>query len=288
MICQPLAGLCPSKIMSIFKALFLLLFLPSTIRVTVTEPCPISMCGSKGIPIRFPFQRQDQNCGYPGFNLSCNGDQITVLKLPYAGEFFVRGIDYMMQQIQLYDPDNCLPRRLLRFNLSGSPFAAAYSQMYTFLSCPSQLAKPSGFRTVDCLGSSTISVIATSSTSLANSMPPSCKIIATLAVPVTWPDRYYEGFSTSLNGDLRLRWDVPDCGACEAQGSLCGFKSNASQEIGCFDFPKAPGKFNFFYLFLFIFFIFYFLFFVHLIWLNTNITIKRWMSRIKGLGQYNS
>jgi len=139
MICQPLAGLCPSKIMSIFKALFLLLFLPSTIRVTVTEPCPISMCGSKGIPIRFPFQRQDQNCGYPGFNLSCNGDQITVLKLPYAGEFFVRGIDYMMQQIQLYDPDNCLPRRLLRFNLSGSPFAAAYSQMYTFLSCPSLL-----------------------------------------------------------------------------------------------------------------------------------------------------
>lgn len=241
--------------MGIFKALFLLLFLPSTIRVTVTEPCPISMCGSKDIPIRFPFQRQDQNCGYPGFNLSCNGDQTkTVLKLPYSGEFFVRSIDYMMQQIQLYDPDNCLPRRLLRFNLSGSPFVAVYSQMYTFLSCPSQLAKPSGFTAFDCLGNSTNSVLATSSssTSLANSMPPSCKIIATLAVPVTWPYLYYGGFSANLNGDLRLRWDVPDCGACEAQGSSCGFKTNTSLEIACFDLPKAPGIFNFFNFYLFL------------------------------------
>jgi hypothetical protein len=238
--CQP--EFCSLKIMSVLKILLLLLFLPSIIRVT--EPCQISMCGYKSIPIRFPFQQEDQNCGYPGFNLSCNGQSITVLKLPSSGEFFVRSIDYMMQQIQLYDPDNCLPRRLLRFNLSGSPFFSAYSQIYTFLSCPSQFPKPAGFTAVDCLGSPTNSVLATSSTGLANSMPPSCKIIATLAVPAAWPDHFGEGFSGTggLNGDLRLRWNVPDCGACEAQGSLCGFKSNSSQEIGCFDFPKAAGN----------------------------------------------
>ena len=228
--------------MSVLKILLLLLVLPSIIRVT--EPCQISMCGHKSIPIRFPFQQEDQNCGYPGFNLSCNGQSIPVLKLPSSGEFFVRSIDYMMQQIQLYDPDNCLPRRLLLFNLSASPFFAAYSQIYTFLSCPSQFPKPAGFTAVDCLGSPTNSVLATSSAGLANSMPPSCKIIATLAVPVAWPDHFGEGFSGTggLNGDLRLRWNVPDCGACEAQGSLCGFKSNSSQEIGCFDFPKAAGN----------------------------------------------
>lgn len=257
---QPLAipGLCPFKIMSILKVFFLLLFLLSIIRVT--EPCQISMCGPKSIPIRFPFQQQGQNCGYPGFNLSCNGQSKTVITLPYSGEFFVRTIDYMMQQIQLYDPDNCLPRRLLRFNLSGSPFFAAYSQMYTFYSCPSQFTKPAGFTAVDCLGNSTNSVLATSSASVWNSMPPSCKvIISKLAVPVTWPDRYYEGLSADLNGDLQLRWNVPDCGVCEAQGSLCGFKSNTSQEIGCFDFPKAAGK-N-------LTFFFFFSLCLHLVWL---------------------
>jgi hypothetical protein len=220
--------------MSILQVFFLLLFLPSIMQAT--QPCPISMCGSKFMPIRFPFQfetQQGQNCGYPGFNLSCNSQRQTVLKLPYSGEFFVRNIDYLKQRIELYDPDNCLPRRLLRFNLSGSPFVAALSQEYTFLSCPSQFTK-SGFTVIDCLGNSTNSVLATSSLSLANLTSPPCKIITTLPVPVTWP---YEG---SL-AQLLLTWYVPNCVDCEAQGGMCGFKgNNDSQEIGCYYAPPDP------------------------------------------------
>ncbi|KAA8520741.1 hypothetical protein F0562_014987 [Nyssa sinensis] len=185
--------------------------------------------------IQFPFRlkgQQPQNCGYPGFDLSCNSHGITVLNLPYSGDFFVRSINYHVQEIQLYDPYNCLPVRLLGFNLSGSPFIAAYYQNYTFLSCPSELTR-SRFTAIDCLSNSTITTtLATSSMNLATSMT-MCKIIFTLPIPVSWPLQYEDGFSSDLNDDLRLTWEIPNCEDCEAQGGTCGFQNNTSQEVIC-------------------------------------------------------
>lgn len=240
--------------MSTFEVLFLFLFLLPIVQAT--GPCPLSMCGSNSVPIRFPFKLLDQlgqHCGYPGFDLSCNSDRNTVLKLPYSGEFFVRKIDYSMQQIQLYDPDNCLPRRLLHLNLSGSPFASAVSQEYTFLSCPTQFTIKSRFSTIDCLSNSTVSVIATSSPSLADSVSPPCKIISTLPIPVQRPFQYDEGSSADFNLDLPLAWYEPDCVDCETQGGFCGFRSNTSEAIGCFFVPKAGKELThgFFHFYIF-------------------------------------
>ena len=214
--------------------LFLLFFLFPILYAQ--KQCEISMCGNKNISIRFPFQlkpQQPQNCGYPGFDLSCNSQNITVLKLPYSGEFYVRQISYMTQEIIIYDPLECLPSRLLSFNLTGSPFVSAFYQNYTFLSCPSSYTK-SRFIPIDCLSNSTHSVLATSSTSLAQKMSESCQIINTLTVPVSRPVQFNEGFASSLNNDLHLTWNDPDCSTCEIQGGMCDFKSNTSQEIGCF------------------------------------------------------
>ncbi|PON51347.1 43kDa postsynaptic protein [Parasponia andersonii] len=195
------------------------------------------MCGDNNIPIRFPFQlksQQPQNCGYPGFELSCSSQNITVLKLPLSGEFYVRQISYMTQEIILYDPFKCLPSRLLSFNLSGSPFVSAFYQNYTFLSCPPSYTK-SRFNPIDCLSNSTHSILATSSLSLAKTMSESCQILNTSTIPVWRPVQFNEGLSSSLNNDLHLTWYEPDCSTCEIQGGICGLKSNTSQEIGCFD-----------------------------------------------------
>lgn len=223
---------------------FLLFFLFPILQAQ--KQCQISMCGSRNFPIRFPFKLKDQqpqNCGFPGFDLSCSSTNITVLNLPISGEFYVRQISYMTQEIILYDPLGCLPRRLLSFNLSGSPFVSAFVQNYTFLSCPNSLTK-SRLTPIDCLSNSTHSVLATSSASLAKKMSESCKIISTLTVPVSRPVQFNEGFSSSLENDLHLTWYEPDCSTCEIQGGICGFKSNSSQEIGCF-YNLEKGK-NFF------------------------------------------
>ncbi|GLT84776.1 hypothetical protein SLE2022_029900 [Rubroshorea leprosula] len=218
---------------------FFFLFPP----LCAAQNCPISFCGNRSIPVRFPFSLQGnqlENCGYPGFELGCNSQGTTVLNLPYSGEFLVRNINYFTQEINLYDPGKCLPKRLLSFNLSGSPFSASYYQNYTFLSCPTQ-AVISRFTTIGCLSNSTNSVLATSSMNLVKSMPPSCHIIVTLPVPVSFWFAYNEEFSSALDQDIQLTWYTPDCGGCEAIGGVCGFKNNSNQAIGCF-FNRSSGR----------------------------------------------
>ncbi|KAJ9188143.1 hypothetical protein P3X46_003533 [Hevea brasiliensis] len=218
---------------------FFLFFLLSIIHAS--GYCPISSCSRDDISVRFPFRLegpQPQYCGYPGFNLSCNNQSKTVLKLPCSGDFLVRGINYLTQQIQVYDSDNCLPKRLLSFNLSGSPFVAAAYHNYTFLSCPTQIVE-SRLTTIDCLSNSTTSVLATASMSIADSLSTSCRIIITLPIPVSWPFQYGEEFSSALQDDLRLTWYSPACEECEQQGGICGFKTNNTREIGCFDYSNT-------------------------------------------------
>lgn len=231
--------------MGTVDVLFLLIFLFLVPILFASDECQISMCGNGSIPIRFPFQLEDQtnprSCGYPGFDLTCRSENKTVLKLPFSEEFYVRQISYITQEILLYDPLKCLPNRLLSLNLLGSPFVSAFYQNFTFLMCPSSFTK-SRFPSIDCLSNSTHSVLATSSISLAASMSASCEVIKRLQVPVSRPVQFGEGFSTTLNNDLHLTWFEPDCSNCELQGGMCGFKSNTSQEIGCFYFPGKGKK----------------------------------------------
>ncbi|XP_038708681.1 putative RING-H2 finger protein ATL21A [Tripterygium wilfordii] len=206
----------------------------------------VFICRSDHIPIRFPFSlqvKQPQNCGFPGFNLSCNDQGVTVLNLPYSGDFLVSNINYQTQQIQVYDSNNCLAGRLLSLNLSGSPFNAAFYQNYTFLRCPTELVT-SRFTPINCLSNSTASVLATSSMSLVNAMSTSCDIIDTLPTPVSHASQDEKGFSVDLNDDLKLTWFVPDCTACETRGGICGFKSNTTQEIGCSYESSSGGSTN--------------------------------------------
>ncbi|KAL0428740.1 UNVERIFIED_CONTAM: putative RING-H2 finger protein ATL21A [Sesamum radiatum] len=203
--------------------------------------CPSQLCGDNPFVVRFPFRlegQQLQNCGYPGFDLSCTSQkpQVVVLNLPHSGDFWVRDINYLMQEIQLYDPNGCLPRRLLSLNLSSSPFVAGYSQNFTFLSCPTDSVR-TRLAVIDCLSNSTVSVFATSSMNLARAMT-MCSVVITLPIPVLWPqDDVW--LSSNLDEDLRLTWNVPSCGGCEARGGVCGFENSTSDQIWCFTDPES-------------------------------------------------
>ncbi|KAF8380058.1 hypothetical protein HHK36_027528 [Tetracentron sinense] len=207
---------------------------------TSTEMCLNSACRKNEPVIRFPFRvkdRQPESCGYPGFNLSCDsGRDETILELPSSGEFSVRGIDYASQEIWINDPSNCLPRRLLDFSLSGSPFSGVHYQNFTFLNCSSEFER-SRFKRITCLSGSSYTVWATSSMTLARIVSSSCGIISTVSVPIQWPV-YEPGLSSDLSEDLYLTWGAPSCGNCEARGGRCGFKSNTSRAIVCSDIPR--------------------------------------------------
>ncbi|KAK6802597.1 hypothetical protein RDI58_000377 [Solanum bulbocastanum] len=72
--------------MTIFFLLYLL-FIMMVLLAMVGDgayDCRESRCGSYGPSIHFPFRlrHQPEYCGYPGFELSCDRENQTILKLP--------------------------------------------------------------------------------------------------------------------------------------------------------------------------------------------------------------
>lgn len=205
-----------------------------------------SLCGSNFFEVSFlcNYKADDsKTVAIPGFVMDCSIQRNrAVLNIPYSGDFHVRDVDYLKQEIQLYDPNDCLPWRLMDFNLSSSPFMADYYRNYTFLSCPSDYTI-SQITTINCLSNSTVSVLATSSMNLARAMN-MCSVIVTLPIPVSLPFQN-QGFSSDLNDDLKLTWNIPDCIDCEVKGGTCGFENSSSRVIQCFSDPGTGNQFQF-------------------------------------------
>ncbi|KAK9912527.1 hypothetical protein M0R45_036389 [Rubus argutus] len=88
-------------------------------RVLAETPytCKEFKCGHHGPAIKFPFSLKgklpDPHCEYPGFLVSCNEKHQPILELPIPVKLPIKSINYKTQKIQLYDPENCLLRKLL-------------------------------------------------------------------------------------------------------------------------------------------------------------------------------
>ncbi|XP_048127298.1 putative RING-H2 finger protein ATL21A isoform X2 [Rhodamnia argentea] len=166
------------------------------------ETCAPAFCSREEPVIRFPFRigsHQRESCGYPGFDLSCDGMNQTM--------------------------------RLLSLNLSGSPFAGVYSQDFTFFNCSSSYFKYR-LNPIACLSGSNYTVFATSSPRIVTALSPSCALVKTVTVPVEWPFDE-QVISSDLSVDLRLQWGAPQCGRCVLRGGRCGLRGNSTTEIEC-------------------------------------------------------
>ncbi|KAL3649584.1 hypothetical protein CASFOL_005987 [Castilleja foliolosa] len=174
------------------------------------NPCPNSYCDKNPQSVQFPFWIQGQqpdNCGLPGFNLTCNAQKRSpVLKITNSGQFYVKSIYYSIRRVTLIDPDNCLPARLLNLNLSNTPFIAASYENYTFFSCPKgQFYSDS---VISCLSNATKDVMAVSYNDDYVGLVPMCKRIAVLQVPTS------SFFRVGFPIELELTWDVSTCKRC--------------------------------------------------------------------------
>lgn len=210
------------------------------------KPCYPFSCGQGNVVVRFPFSLfpyQPESCGHTGFNLICTDGGKTALKLPNSEPFLVREIDYGSQRIRLNDPDNCLARRLLNFDASGSPFSPFLPRNYTLLICPKEENATVSFRAIDCLGNSTSSFFVVQLEPV-GSIPSSCQIFKTLPLPISWYVAYTTFLGDQNSRDLWLKWDSPDCRDCERRTySRCGFKNNTSLQVQCFS-SVNPGTYD--------------------------------------------
>ncbi|CAH1451555.1 unnamed protein product [Lactuca virosa] len=187
--------------------------------------CLPSSCGPNEPEVRFPFRisgRQPARCGFPGFNLSCDQQNRTIIRLPSSLSYIVNSISYFSQVISI-DPEFCRPNRIADVDIANTPFSYStfWRQSYTFYNCSLQLQSFDqtyyGFP-FRCLSTENYSVIAST-----GSMPSNCKVLKTIVVPVR--------SNSDFRYELQLMWFTPYCGSCEREGKACGLKSDDGQTI---------------------------------------------------------
>ncbi|KAF8027802.1 hypothetical protein BT93_E0661 [Corymbia citriodora subsp. variegata] len=217
-----------SSSMSLF---FVLVLRVIASRTASAEACPIRRCSLSGPEVRFPFRIrdiQDEQCGYKGFEVSCDDRERTILSLSEAGYFVLDAIDYANQTVLVKDPDGCLPKRLLKADLvsSYSPFPAPVYENFMIGNCSSavyssMIPPESGVEVVDCLSLGHRMVVASvAEDDLARSwmLNQGCRTWTAL-IPWWWQP------PTNLSGSIRLRWDQPNCKLCEEADERCMLKN---------------------------------------------------------------
>ncbi|KEH40379.1 rust resistance kinase Lr10 isoform X1 [Medicago truncatula] len=190
-------------------------------------------CGPHGPPIRFPFRFKDREekygCSYPGFELTCSDTRKTLIELPtHSGpiQLEVKRIFYDDQELWISDPENCLPKQLLKLLHSQiSPFQlfarSDSNNSYTFMDC-SSLTCPvyfadSGTRFLD------------------SGLDP---ILCTKTL-----DIIFSSLSLQYKNILVMTWSKPNCSRCEVEDKMCKLKNNGTEdEIECFDRHHKPTK----------------------------------------------
>ncbi|XP_040989234.1 putative RING-H2 finger protein ATL21A isoform X1 [Juglans microcarpa x Juglans regia] len=224
-----------------FSIFFFCFFFLPQIASSATICKPSSCDGIQNPPVKFPFRligSQDEACGYdPGFDLSCNNQNQTILTLPSSGDFVVVNIAYSEQWVYIGDPEQCIFKRFLHnFSLSGSPFLLGQYPPYdlhqnsTFYNCSSNVTNMHfGYWPIDCLGSDDSKVFLTRTGYDDDSPPPaSCRAIGTALVPMLRTDN-----------SVLIRWGEPNCQGCEESGGDCARQNATSLEVGCFNVPSS-------------------------------------------------
>ncbi|RZC25600.1 rust resistance kinase Lr10-like isoform X2 [Glycine soja] len=181
-------------------------------------------CGR--VHIEFPFYLRNNNLSHttghhPGFDLFCNDKDETVLELPAVPiKLFVKKIDYKSQQIQIYDPENCLPKVFLKLgNYSIYPFKfqSVLSEKYnvSFFFCNSILCpiwRLSNYPWIDP------------------------ELISCTKVEDVLSVEWLDGEEIMIMNSI-LKWSKPNCNQCEAQGQKCKWKNGTQDETECFICP---------------------------------------------------
>ncbi|KAG8367237.1 hypothetical protein BUALT_Bualt16G0051700 [Buddleja alternifolia] len=113
------------RVMLVVFIFFSILFFP--LLGTAVDDCMPTRCSKHGPKIQTPFRhihRHPEYCGghNPSFDVYCNDQNETVLVLPFSVKVIVKKIDYLNQKVHIYDPQKCLPLKLLSLDLSVSPF----------------------------------------------------------------------------------------------------------------------------------------------------------------------
>ncbi|TYI83730.1 hypothetical protein E1A91_D05G313500v1 [Gossypium mustelinum] len=211
---------------------------------TYPNGCQPTRCKRGGPSVRFPFQlkgRQHENCGSPGFNLSCDNKNRTVLELPKSVKLLVKRIDYVKQMIQVYAEDGCVQNQLPNLTISLSPFNLSLDNAYsrelrnfTLFECSDVDQSDYGnYNIIRCLSSKPGFVVKYTDSDYASTDLLHCrKTIDLKEVPYALLSSDW-----SRSNNFYFNWSRPACGYCEAQHQGCRRNDTNPTGFECFVIP---------------------------------------------------
>ncbi|CDP17835.1 unnamed protein product [Coffea canephora] len=190
----------------------------------IHDNCTVRRCSDQGPAIRFPFRLKDyqpQQCGFPGFELSCTQSQETLLENLFR--FVINKIDYESRLLYVSKLDGCLSGLLPKLDLSASLFQIPdfHDHDFSFFKCSS---KKWYMIPIPCLSNSSYQVYATRSTD--SILFPS---LVSCAKMFEIPSVSYALIEPQL--PLVLSWSAPNCGYCEAEGKFCRLSSSSAEKL---------------------------------------------------------
>ncbi|XXG78200.1 hypothetical protein AAC387_Pa08g2189 [Persea americana] len=209
--------------------------------------CTLSKCSDGGPDIQFPFRLsgQPERCGYPGFELNCNGTN-TILQLPSGQNLSITAISYYQSNMEIVNPYDCVEELLFRLDLTASSFGPVdnfytdyyngyiYYDNYTFVACSKDFAI-NGYAEIPCLSDNTSNhvFLVQSNLNPATLGGGSCHPIKTVLAGSSY--RYYD--SSQL---MYLHWQVDGCEEC---GGTCRYKNDTTNQTECFN-PEYPAYYG--------------------------------------------
>ena len=208
--------------------------------------CRLSKCSDGGPDIQFPFRLrgQPERCGYPGFELLCEGTN-TILQLPSGQNLSITDISYHASRMEIVNPYDCFEELLLRLDLTASSFGPVENQdiydysygygsydNYTFVACSKDFSI-NGYAEIPCLSDNTSNdvFLVPSNLNSAALGGGSCHPNKTVLVAVS--SYYYD----SASQPIYLHWQVDGCEECFG---MCRYKNDTTNQTECFYPPPPP------------------------------------------------
>ncbi|KAK9939138.1 hypothetical protein M0R45_015845 [Rubus argutus] len=216
------------------------------------EDCKKTRCNIDGPAIRFPFRLKDKqpiHCGFPGFDLSCNEYNQTVLEIPSSSKIFVGIIDYTSQEIGVESKEEagCFAREI--FYHGSSPFQFVGNA--SLFSCPASIVRDQYATEGYCLARLS-PCHSNPGNQIYAAFAPDVVFCSIDKMPLVSCTKVHDYSLALANIDspyyytFRLRWSIPaSCQHCQETGKACKLKNEFTNQTDprteCLDAPKAKG-----------------------------------------------
>ncbi|XP_074324174.1 LEAF RUST 10 DISEASE-RESISTANCE LOCUS RECEPTOR-LIKE PROTEIN KINASE-like 1.2 [Apium graveolens] len=208
------------------------------------EECnKLRSCGNQ--TIRFPFytEKISENCGYPGFELTCLNNE--VLSLDISGnhlritEVFYANNSFRVSNLLISRRSACRLSKIRNLSLPSDDRFQLLTTSYLLLlsNCTPNSEQMFSKYKLNCgqteIDADWVLAMKTNDINLSNATE-ACQSLVVAPVREYTEDDDDTDYLKLIRNGFDLKWIAPNCSDCEASGGYCGYEGEPDNKFTCF------------------------------------------------------